>query len=136
MQWRGVSVFGLVILVASGFNALAAPPSWAGEYRNENLLNGQAIFQFSIQQSGKAIRIAFDAAYNDGHGAAPDGEGQGKIAGTNALEFKWEDSCKNSGTGMIKRAGDGIIVSMKTTRAVNPRCLVFYGQNMSLQRAK
>ncbi len=90
----------------------------------------------SIKQSGNAIQVAFDAAYVDAHGAAPDGEGQAKISGKNMLEFKWEDSFNNSGTGTIKRTADGIIVSMKTTQVVDSRCLAFYGQNMRLKRVK
>jgi hypothetical protein len=67
---------------------------------------------------------------------APDGEGRTKITGKNTLEFNWEDSFNNSGTGTITRAGSGIKVSMKTTRVVDSRCLAFYGQNMRLKRAK
>ena len=89
-----------------------------------------------IEQSGNAIQISFDAAYKDAHGAAPDGGGDAKIAADNELEFKWEDSFSNSGTGTIKRAGDGVIVSMKTTRVVDERCLAFYGDKMRLKRVK
>ena len=66
----------------------------------------------------------------------PDGEGQARITGKNTLAFKWEDSFKNSGTGTIRGAGRDIVVSMKTTRVVDSRCLVFYGENMRLKRVK
>jgi hypothetical protein len=75
----------------------------------------------SIEQSGNAVQISFDAAYNDAHGAAPDGQGPAKIAGNGTLQFKWEDSFKNSGTGRITRAGEDIVVSMKATRVVDSR---------------
>jgi len=107
-----------------------------GEYADKKFLNAQAVFQMSIEQSGTAIQVSFDAAYNDAHGAAPDGEGPARIATKSTLEFKWEDSFKNSGTGRITRAGDDIIVSMKTTRVVDSRCLAFYGQKMRLRRVK
>jgi hypothetical protein len=90
----------------------------------------------SIEQSGDAIQISFDAAYAEAHGAAPDGEGHAKITGKNMLEFNWEDSFNNSGTGAITRVGGGIKVSMKTTRVADSRCLVFYGQKMRLKRVK
>lgn len=90
----------------------------------------------SIEQSGNAIQVSFDAAYVDAHGAEPDGQGQAKIIGKNTLEFNWEDSFNNSGTGRITRAGEDIIVSMKTARVVDSRCLVFYGQKMRLKRVK
>ena len=115
---------------------ISAESNWTGEYANKNFLNGQAVFEFSIEQSADDIKIAFDAAYNDAHGAAPDGEGQARITGKNTLEFKWEDSLENSGTGTLMRIGDGINVSMKTTRVVDSRCLAFYGQNMRLKRMK
>jgi len=123
-----------IVLSATIPNTALAGSNWTGEYANKNFLNGEAVFQFSIEQSANAIKIAFDAAYNDAHGAVPDGEGQARITGKNTLEFKWEDSFENSGTGTITRVGDGIYVSMKTTRVVDSRCLPFYGQNMRLKR--
>jgi hypothetical protein len=118
------------------FNAFSAQQDWAGEYGDKNFLNGRAVFQMSVTQSGNAIQIVFDAAYNDAHGVAPDGEGQAKITDNNALAFKWKDSFKNSGTGTITCAGKDIVVSMNTTRVIDSRCLAFYGQNMRLKRAK
>jgi hypothetical protein len=136
MKRSGFAIFMSIILIATASSAPPAEPNWVGEYANKNLLNGQAVFEMSIQQSGDAIQISFDAAYNDAHGAAPDGEGQAKITGKNTLEFKWEDSFKNSGTGRITRAGKDVVVSMKTMRVVDSRCLVFYGQKMRLKRVK
>ena len=136
MRWSGVVFFISIILSSAASKTESAAPNWAGVYADNNLLSGQALFEMSIEQSETAIQLSFDAAYTDAHGAAPDGGGQATIAGKNTLEFKWEDSFKNSGTGTIIRAGDGVIVSMKTTRAVDPRCLVFHGQNMQLKRVK
>jgi hypothetical protein len=109
--------------------------SWAGEYRAEKFLNDRAVFQLTIEQSGGAMRVTFDGAYVDGHGAAPQGQGPAKVSG-NTLQFKFEDSFGNTGTGTIKRTGDGIIVSMKTSHVAEARCLVFYQQNMRLKRAR
>ena len=136
MRLSGVALFIAIILGAVASNTVSAEPNWTGEYADKNLLNGQAVFQMSITQSGNAIQITFDAAYNDGHGAAPEGEGQAEIAGKNTLQFNWEDSFKNSGTGTITLAGKGIVVSMKTTRVVDSRCLALYGQKMRLKRVK
>jgi hypothetical protein len=136
MRWSGVTILISIVLGAIAPNTPSAEPNWAGEYADNNFLNGQAAFQLSIEQSGNAIHVSFDAAYSDAHGAAPDGEGPAKITGKNSLQFNWEDSFNNSGTGTINRAGDGINVSMKTTRVVDSRCLVFYGQNMRLKRVK
>jgi hypothetical protein len=130
------ALFFLLVFSTVASNALSAEPNWVGEYADKNFLNGQAVFQMSIEQSENAIQVSFDAAYNDAHSAAPEGQGPAKIAGNGTLEFKWEDRFKNSGTGRITRAGQDIVVSMKTTRVVDSRCLVFYGQKMRLKRVK
>jgi hypothetical protein len=136
MKWTGVALLISIILGSSAFKSSSAEQNWAGEYAAKNLLNGQAVFQLSIEQSGNAIELSFDAAYADAHGAAPDGGGQAKITGKNELSFTWEDSFFNSGTGTITRAGDAMVVSMKTTHVEESRCLAFYGQNMRLKRVK
>lgn len=120
----------------SAFGARAADSSaWAGQYADKNFLGGKAVFQLTIEQSGGAIQVSFDAAHNDAHGAAPEGQGPAKASGKDTLTFKFEDSFSNSGTGTIKRAGNDIILSMKTTKVVDARCLIFYRENMRLKRA-
>ena len=136
MRWSSAELLVPVLVIAFNGFSTEPEPSWVGEYANTNFLNGRAVFHMSIDQSGGPIEISFDAAYNDGHGAAPDGQGEAKITDNNTLEFKWEDSFNNSGTGRITRVGRAIIVSMKTTRVVEPRCLAFYGNKMRLKRAK
>jgi hypothetical protein len=136
MKWDRIALLASIALGATASTTFSAEPTWAGEYTDKKFLNGQAVFQMSIQQSGNAIQVAFDAAYIDAHGAAPEGDGQANITGANTLEFKWEDSFKNSGTGRLVRSGKDIIVSMKTTHVVDSRCLAFYGENMRLKRVK
>ena len=79
------------------------------------------------------MQVSFDAAWNDGHGAAPEAEGPATVSG-NTLTFKFEDSFKNSGTGTIKRVANDLLVSINPTHVVEPRCLAFYGNNMRLKR--
>ncbi len=127
-------ILAVLISVATCLVVRAADaPSWAGEYRAEKFLNGRAVFQLTIEESGSAMQVTFDGAYVDGHGAAPEGQGPAKVSGS-TLQFKFEDSFSNSGTGTIKRAGDDVILFMKTTRIKEARCLVFYQQNMRLKR--
>src|SRR6516225_7638896 len=73
------ALFICIVLSATASKMISAESNWTGEYANKNFLNGQAVFEFSIEQSADDIKIAFDAAYNDAHAAAPDGEGQAKI---------------------------------------------------------
>jgi hypothetical protein len=133
------SVFRRIMLAASLLLAAglavraAATPNWAGEYRAEKFLSGRAVFQLTIEQSGSSMQVTFDGAYVDGHGAAPEGQGPARISG-GTLQFKFEDSFSNSGTGTITRAGDDIFVSINPTHVAEPRCLAFYGKNMRLKR--
>jgi len=131
--FRRISLTTFFTLAISLVVTAADAPNWAGEYVDKKFLNGRAVFQLSIEQSGGAMQVTFDAAFADAHGAAPEGQGPAKISG-NTLQFKFEDSFGNSGIGTITRAGDDIILSMKTAHVADARCLAFYGQNMRLKR--
>jgi hypothetical protein len=139
MKNRASSSFRLfaaavLVLLAASATLEAADSGWAGQYADKRFLDGRAVFQLSIEQSGKAIQVSFDAAWVDGHGAAPEAEGPARVSGK-TLTFKFKDSFENSGTGTITRAGDDIIVSLNPTHVAEPRCLAFYGKNMRLKRA-
>jgi len=127
-------VSAILFLAAASFAVQAADsPGWAGQYRDEKFLGGRAVFQLSIEQSGSKTQVSFDAAWADGHGAAPEAEGPAKVSG-NTLTFTFKDTFENSGTGTITRAGNDILVSINPTHVVEPRCLAFYGKNMRLKR--
>jgi hypothetical protein len=127
----------LFTAIAFALSVTAAEvPNFAGEYADKKFLNGQAVFQMSLEQTGNTVSVWFSAGYNDGHGAGPDTTGTGKITTKGTLEFNFKDSAGNVGTGTITRVGDDIIASLKTTRVADPRCLVFYKQNMRLARVK
>jgi hypothetical protein len=51
----------------------AQEQSRADEYVDKKLLDGKAVFEMTIEQFGNAIQVSFDAAYSNGHGAAPEG---------------------------------------------------------------
>ncbi len=127
-----------VILVCLGLVALsqAKEANWTGNYTNKKYLNGQAVFQLNVLQEGETITIDFDAVYNDGHGCAPQGSGAAKVVDKNTLKFTFTDSANNAGTGTIKRVGDGVTLSIKPTRVADPKCVVFYADNVRLRRAK
>lgn len=114
----------------------AKEASWTGNYTDKKYLNGQAVFQFNILQEGETISIDFDAAYNDGHGCAPQASGTAKAEGKDTLKFTFSDSSNNSGTGTIRRVSDGVIVTLKSTRIADPKCVVFYGENIRLKPTK
>ncbi len=123
----------IIALAVIGSAIAAETAKFDGEFVDKQFLNGQAVFEFSIHQSGNALDIAFDAAYSDGRGATPDATGAGKVNG-NSARFDWKDSFGNTGTGTITLAGDGVTVSMKPVHVADSRCLVFYRENMRLKR--
>src|SRR5436309_6223097 len=107
----------LILLVTLAIVSIAAgPANFAGEYADRNFLNGQATFQMSLEQSGNSVSVWFSAGYNDGHSIQPIADGSGKMTGKGSVEFSFKDSSHNAGTGTITRAGEDIVVSIKTTR--------------------
>jgi hypothetical protein len=134
MKLRVLFASTLTFVLAAYPSFAGAGENWAGEYTDKNFLNGKAVFQLSIERQGKAMQVSFDGAYTDAHGAAPEGQGPARITRKGTLEFTFEDSFKNSGTGTITRTGDDIVVSFKTNHVADARCLAFYGQNMHLKR--
>lgn len=127
-----VSLLSLVIAVGSAVGA--QPTNFTGEYADRNFLGGQATFQMSLEQSSNTVSIWFSAGYNDGHGIQPVADGPGKVTGKGEVEFSFKDSSRNAGTGTITRTGDDIVVSLKTTRVADARCLELYRQNMRLKK--
>jgi hypothetical protein len=125
----------MVLFSLSAVVALAADSqNFTGEYADRNFLSGQATFQMSLEQSGGAVSVWFSAGFNDGHSIQPVADGNGKVSGKGTVEFAFKDSSHNAGTGTITKAGDDIIVSIKTTRVADQRCLEIYRQNMRLKK--
>ena len=122
-----------MVLIASAIAAEA--PSFAGEYADRNFLNGRAVFQMSLEQSGTNLSVWLSTGYNDGHGCSVDAQGTGKTTGKGA-EFTFRDSSNNSGTGTITRVGEDVAVAIKLSRVADARCQEFYRQAIRLKRAK
>jgi hypothetical protein len=128
------SLAAAIVLVALPCPAQAAASDWPGQYRDDKFLGNRAVFQLTIEQSGSTMQVSFDAAWADGHGAAPEAQGPAKVSG-NTLTFTFKDSFENSGTGTITRAGNDIVVTINAKHVAEPRCLAFYGKNIRLKRA-
>ena len=130
-----ISLLSIIVVAAhSGFAAQV--PTFSGEYADKKFMNGQAVFQLSLEQSGNEVSVFFNGVRNDGQGAAVEGDSKGRVTAKGTVEFKFEDGMKNSGIGTIIKAGDDVILSMKVTHVADSRCLPFYKQNLRLKRVK
>jgi FlaG/FlaF family flagellin (archaellin) len=130
-----VSVIFTILVIAISPALAAAPAGFTGEWADKNYLKGKGVFQLSLEQKGSDVSVFLSAGRSDGSGAAPDADGKGKVTAKGTVEFTWEDSFKNSGTGTIKRAGNDVVVSLKPTHVIDSRCLEFYGDNIRLKPA-
>src|SRR5882724_1975728 len=108
MKLRVLFASTLILILTVQLCLAGAGENWVGQYTEKKFLGGRAVFQFTIEQSGSAMQVSFDAAWVDGHGAAPEAEGPAKVSG-NTLTFTFKDTFDNSGTGTITRAGDDIL---------------------------
>jgi hypothetical protein len=136
IRFSRVLTAAIVFLAGLSLTTQAAnSSSWVGQYRDDKFLGDRAVFQLSIEQSGNAMQVSFDAAWDDAHGAAPEAQGPATVSG-NKLTFKFEDSFGNSGTGTMTRTGNDIVVTIDPTHVADARCLAFYGKNMRLKRVK
>src|ERR1043166_1723759 len=135
-----ISLLRFAVVAFSGGMTLSAyaaqPANFSGEYADKKFMNGQAIFQLSLEQSGKEVSVFFNGVRHDGQGAAVEGDARGKITGKGTVEFKFEDGMKNSGLGTITKAGNDVILSMKVTHVADSRAMPFYRQNLRLNRVK
>jgi hypothetical protein len=121
--------FLAVALVARA--ADPATDSLTGHY--ELAKKSKSPLSFDVLQKGKSATTSFSAGNVDGSGAAPDGDGEGTLNAKGELEFKWTDTFDNAGTGTFRRDGKLYHLSLKPTKATEPRALVFYG-DLTLKR--
>src|SRR3954454_465979 len=101
-----ISAIVLSMIVACSLLFAAESANFAGEYADKKFMNGQAVLQLSLEQTGNKVSIFFSGVRHDGQGAAPEFDSTGTVTGKGTVEFKFQDGMKNSGTGTIARTGD------------------------------
>jgi hypothetical protein len=94
------ALFTLTLTLVLGVHLCLAGENWAGQYTDKKFLGGRAVFQLSIEQSGSAMQVSFDAVYNDGHGAAPEADGPAKVSG-NTLTFNSKTPSRTPGPARL-----------------------------------
>jgi hypothetical protein len=118
-----------LVFLALAVTVHAADPAAAsltGHYELAKKSNSP--LSFDVLQKGNAATTSFSAGHADGSGAAPDGDGEGTLNARGELTFKWTDTFDNAGTGTLRHDGKLYHLSLKTTKVVDPRATVFYGE--------
>ncbi len=109
----------------------AEKPDFTGRY--ERTGDAKTVFILHVRQTGDSAELEFSAGNADGSGAAPDGNGSGTMSEKGELDFTFEDSFGNKGTGTLKKTAAGVQVTMKPEKVTEPRAVKFYGI-MTLKR--
>lgn len=129
---RWLIIFALALLGGTLLaHASDAKNSFAGEYVLADAKSDRS-FQLDVKQVNSRADISFSAAMNDGSGAAPDGEGQGRVE-DGVLSFKFKDSFDNEGTCTLKPANGGYRLSMTIVKIADVSPMHFYG-DVSLRK--
>jgi hypothetical protein len=106
--------------------ARAGAVNYTGHYE---LADAKADYSFSldVMQTGTAVQFVFLAGMNDGSGAAPDGDGQGKVGPDGTLKFTFKDSFDNKGDGTLVARKNGYHLNLDPTTVADSRALRMYG---------
>jgi hypothetical protein len=116
-----------VLAFASAAHATAPwQDSFTGHY--ELAKKNKSPLSFDVLQKGANVTISFSAGNVDGSGAAPDGDGEGKLNGKGELELKWTDTFDNAGTATFRRDGKLYHLSLTATKVADPRAVALYGE--------
>ena len=126
----------MAVVVAALFGTLFAhaastETNYNGHYELADAKAGRT-FSLEVKQTGSRADVSFSAAMADGSGAAPDGEGKGRVE-DGVLSFAFKDSFNNEGTCTLESRKDGYHLSMTVTKVVEPGPFHFYG-NVLLKR--
>jgi hypothetical protein len=106
--------------------AFAAPaPDFTGHY--ELTKSGPKAFALDVTQKDGKAQINFSAAHEDGSGAAPDADGQGRINAHGELAFTFSDSFGSTGSAVLLRTRSGYRLTMKMDKVEEPRALIHCG---------
>ncbi len=107
----------------------AAPsaPNFTGHYELANA-NSDRSFSLDVQQTVSKADFSFSAAMADGSGAAPNGDGTGKVDAKGVLIFTFKDSFDNEGSGTLTKTKSGYLLTLDAVKVQEPRPLRFYGE--------
>lgn len=151
MKSRIVSRLVMIGTMLTLFTACQTPPSKANKPNQPvaaiqplagcytSPISGQSDDKFAevrITESGGRYTLEFSFGYLDGHGAAPDGNGTGKLDAHGVLSFQFEDSFSNRGRGTFRTDHNGHWLLIQIDQVEEPRCLAFYGKVRMARQGK
>lgn len=127
--------FFATMLILAGVLFALAEPDLIGVFSYDNGEDRESVaIQVEIRPAAEGkLSLELMAGHPDGHGAAPDGGGEGEVDREGVFRFSYEDSFSNKGTGTFRRTKKGYLLSIKIDDVQDSRCLVFYGEK-TLQR--
>jgi hypothetical protein len=120
-----------VLLIAAGLaapwisHAAAADANFTGHYELTEA-KASRTFTLDVNQIRSRADVTFSAAMADGSGAAPDGEGKGRVE-DGVLSFNFKDSFNNEGTCTLASMHDGYHLSITVIKVVDSGPFHFYG---------
>ena len=135
-------MFGSKKLLASIMFAVCASVVLAGAGSD---LTGSFVHESGSDRDAVAISLTVEAgadskfslslmaAHPDAHGAAPDGNGEGRIDRDEVLRFTYEDSFSNKGNGTFRHTKKGYLLSIQIDHVEDSRCVEFYGEHTFLR---
>src|ERR1700677_1325293 len=126
---RCLILFVFVIFAGTASARADDKVNYSGHYELAGKKSDRS-FSLDITQDHSRADVSFSAAMSDGSGAAPDGEGKGRIE-DGVLSFKFKDSFANEGTCHITpvKAGEGTYrLVMTILKVINPEPMHFYGE--------
>lgn len=123
------------VLILAGALFALAEPDLTGVFSYDDGEDQESVaIQVTIRPATEGkLSLELMAGHPDGHGAAPDGGGEGEVDRAGVFRFTYEDSFSNKGTGTFRRTRKGYLLSIKIDDVQDSRCLVFYGDK-TLQR--
>ncbi len=124
----GSRFLALLLLAFAGSlsaHAESVKTDYSGHYELADA-KARRTFSLDVRQTKARAVVAFAASMMDGSGAAPDGEGKGRIE-DGVLSFSFTDSFKNQGTCTLASAKGGYSLSMTVIKVANPSPFHFYG---------
>ena len=127
------AIYILVLVESIAIAGISSDLTGDFVYESGSERDDVAIYVTVKAEGDGKFSLALMAAHPDGHGAAPDGDGEGRVDHDGVLRFPFQDSFFNKGTGTFQRTKDGYVLSIHIADVQDARCLAYYGEH-TLQR--